>query len=132
MDLTEKLFGQANPPEGRKYDFRRAEAWLGRSGRGIGISWYAAGVGFGEVYFEVGPEGQVHIDTEMMSDEFVKELLCHMVEKATKDDQPKAWKTVNDYWQEGRAAEKGEMNPYLEADLAYKYWQEGYASNQKP
>lgn len=129
-NFLDKLFGTANPPPGKKYDFQYAEAWLGRSLRGFGIAWGAAGIGFGEVYFEIGPKGEVHIDTEMMNDEFVKELLCFLVDNATKDDEEKNWKTVDDYWQEGRAAEEGAENPYTD-ELGRKYWQKGYKSRRE-
>lgn len=127
--LSEKLFGKADPPEGKKYDIVSARTWLGTSGKGFGISWMARGTGFGEIYCEIGPEGQLHIDTECMSDRFLVELFEFLVSKATKDNEEKAWKTVNDYWQEGRAAEKGTENPYgIGGDDSAIFWQRGYDS----
>lgn len=121
----DSIFGKANPPEGKKYDFYRVEAWIGRHQNGFGLSWGANGIGFGDVYFEFGPNGQVHIDTERMSNQFVEELFLFMLSKATKDQEFKDWKTANDYFQEGLAAIRGSECPYKE-EKPKEYWISGY------
>ena len=124
------IFGTANPPEGKKYDFSQVDGWVGRGQNGFGLSWLANGVGFGDVYFEFGPNGQVHIDTEYMSNQFLEELLLFMLSKATKDQESKDWKTGNDYFQEGLAAEKGTECPYKE-EKTKEYWVMGYNSQHE-
>lgn len=125
----EKMFGTANPPPGKTYDFTYASVWGGRSGRGFGVSWSAKGIGFGEIYCEIGPEGQIHIDTEMMNRQFVQELLCYVAEHASLDEEPKNWKTGTEYWQEGRDAALGTENPYSYGNnVAHRNWELGYES----
>ncbi len=127
MNFTE-LFGVANPPPGKTYDFTAAYSWIGTSGRGFGIDWSARGVGFGQVYFAVGPKGELHIDTECMSDLFVTELLAFVVSQATKDNEPKDWKSTNDYWSEGYQSGDDATNPYPEGEHSHVYWQKGQDS----
>lgn len=121
-DILDKAFGTANPPEGKKYDFTHASVWLSK--HCFGIDWAAKGIGFGQVAFEIGPQGQVHIDTEHMSDLFVEELVAFVLSKATRDQQKKDWKTTNDYYQEGAQSDQP-VCPYNEAE-ALKYWTLGY------
>jgi hypothetical protein len=47
-----------------------------------GFQWGAAGVGFGQLYFYTGDDGVVYCDNEMMSKDFVKKILCQMVDDA--------------------------------------------------
>jgi len=121
-DLLDKAFGVANPPDNKKYDLTRASVWMSK--HAFGIDWAANGIGFGQVIFEIGPKGQVHIDTEHMSDQFIEELVLYVLSNATKDQQKKDWKTVNDYYQEGAQSDQPEC-PYTDQD-AIKYWTLGY------
>ena len=117
------LFGKANPPAGKKYDF--ADAKVSLNIRGFNISWAARGVGFGQMSFDVGPEGQVHIDTEYMSDQFVNELLEYLVSNSTKDSDPAPFKTSNEIFFEGHDAPEGTKNPYA-SEPECIIWQQGY------
>lgn len=76
--MTKEIFGVANPPLGKKYDFKYAYPIY--SNKGFAIRWGAAGMGFGGVYFHVDKEGKTTVDTECMSKEFVKELLEYFVD----------------------------------------------------
>lgn len=49
---------------------------------GITFSWGRADTGFGQFYFYV-KDKELYCDNEMMSKDFVKEMLCHMVDSAT-------------------------------------------------
>jgi hypothetical protein len=122
----ETFFGKANPPPGKKYEFLQAEVTL--SMRGFNIAWSAKGFGFGNVYFDVGPEGKVHIDSEYMSDQFVKELLEYMVSRSTKDSEPAPFKTSNQIFFEGHNAPKGAENPYKSYPEC-EIWKKGYDTN---
>ena len=120
------IFGKANPPSGKKYDF--AEASVHLDIRGFTITWVAKGLGFGNVHFDVGPDGQVHIDTECMSDQFLNELMEYVVSKSTKDSEPAPFKTISQIFFEGHDAKKGVENPYS-SEPECKIWQQGYDSN---
>ena len=50
------------------------------------FSWSAKGHGFGQVYFYVDKkDGYVHCNNEIMSREFIKEMLCIMVDNCVLD-----------------------------------------------
>jgi hypothetical protein len=49
---------------------------------GISIAWAAKGTGFGNISITEFTTGEVLIDTENMSKEFVKEVLCALIDKA--------------------------------------------------
>jgi predicted aconitase len=49
---------------------------------GISIAWAARGVGFGNMSIIEFSNGEVLIDTENMGKEFVKEVLCALIDKA--------------------------------------------------
>lgn len=53
---------------------------------GFEISWSKNKVGFGSFYFRVRPDGTVGIDNEMMGKNFIKTILCDMVDAAILDD----------------------------------------------
>lgn len=46
---------------------------------GICFNWTAKGVGFGQLYFYT-KDDQVYCDNEMMGKEFIKKMLCKMVD----------------------------------------------------
>ena len=47
------------------------------------INWHSDDLGFGQVTFDYDiNENKLHIDSECMSKEFVKELLCRMVDNS--------------------------------------------------
>jgi hypothetical protein len=48
----------------------------------IRFSWSHQNIGFGELYFYI-EDGELYCDNEMMSKEFVKKLLCQMVDECT-------------------------------------------------
>jgi len=47
----------------------------------FGINWSSNKIGFGTVTLEI-KEGKVFIDSECMSKEFVKKVLCQMVDNS--------------------------------------------------
>ena len=50
----------------------------------IGFSWHAKGIGFGEfVFIWIAEKNRLDMDTECMSKEFIKRMLCQMVDEAT-------------------------------------------------
>lgn len=49
---------------------------------GASFEWSAKGVGFGNFYFYHG-DGKVMCDSETMSKDFVKRMLCQMVDDST-------------------------------------------------
>ena len=49
-----------------------------------GFSWVANGTGFGQFVFKWnGKKERLELDSEMMSKDFVKQMLCQMVDEAT-------------------------------------------------
>lgn len=47
-----------------------------------GFRWSASGIGFGQVYFRYDEDRDViYCDNEMMSKEFIKRILCRMVDE---------------------------------------------------
>lgn len=53
------------------------------------FSWSAKGVGFGQLYFYFKEEDgtpMLHCDNEGMSKEFIKKMLCCMVDEAIMND----------------------------------------------
>ena len=51
----------------------------------ICICWGRPGIGFGEVVFYTDDDGNLKCDNEGMSREFIKEVLCDLVDNATLD-----------------------------------------------
>lgn len=49
---------------------------------GLQVDWQTVSAGFGMLYIYRGKDGKVHIDTENMSAEFVKAVLCKLVDEA--------------------------------------------------
>lgn len=66
-----------------KYEDVETNKAITREGKSqvFGIQWSSSKIGFGTVTIEV-KDGRVHIDSEAMSKEFVKDLLCKMVDKS--------------------------------------------------
>jgi len=52
---------------------------------GISFGWTAKGVGFGEFYFYRNKEGGLVCDNECMSKEFIKKMLCQMIDDCEMD-----------------------------------------------
>jgi len=51
------------------------------------FQWTAKGCGFGEFYFYTKEgDNTIYCDNEMMSKEFVKKMLCEMVDNAVMND----------------------------------------------
>jgi len=51
------------------------------------FSWSAKGFGFGGFHFYTKEnDDTIYCENEMMSKEFVKKMLCHMVDNAVMDD----------------------------------------------
>jgi len=49
----------------------------------VGFSWSKKGIGFGEFVFITDPDtGEIRCDSEAMSKDFVKEMLCKLVDKS--------------------------------------------------
>ena len=53
---------------------------------GFCIRWFVKGTGYGEFTFRYDPDSLWHIDNEYMGKEFIKSVLCAMVDAATLDD----------------------------------------------
>jgi hypothetical protein len=51
----------------------------------ITVGWSARGIGFGSFYF-YPKDGKLHCDNECMSKEFIKRMLCLMVDQCELDD----------------------------------------------
>lgn len=47
------------------------------------INWGRPGIGFGGIYISTDAEGKTVLETESMGKEFVKEVLCQLVDEAT-------------------------------------------------
>ena len=60
-------------------------AVLEHSGSGFMIAWGEPGCGFGQLWF-YNKNGVTRIENEYMSKEFIKRMLCRMVDDATLDD----------------------------------------------
>jgi len=45
----------------------------------VSMNWSAKGAGFGQFYF-YNKDGKMHCDNEMMGREFIKKMLCQMVD----------------------------------------------------
>jgi hypothetical protein len=46
---------------------------------GFGVNWSAKGIGFGQLYFYTD-NGLIYCDNELMDKEFIKQVLCQMVD----------------------------------------------------
>ena len=53
---------------------------------GFCVKWWAHGTGYGEFTFHYDPNNKWHIDNEYMDKEFIKNVLCAMVDSATLED----------------------------------------------
>jgi hypothetical protein len=49
--------------------------------------WGVKGVGFGEIAMYQMPDGRFWFDAEMMSKDFIKQMLCHAVDKSLLDHE---------------------------------------------
>lgn len=50
---------------------------------GFQLNWSKEGVGFGQFYFYTNSDtGRIHCDNEIMGREFIKGILCKMVDEA--------------------------------------------------
>ena len=63
--------------------FDSCETYCEPDGAG-GYSWSKEGVGFGQFYF-YKKDGKLMCSNELMSKEFIKEMLCHMVDSCELD-----------------------------------------------
>lgn len=54
---------------------------------GVQFDWSATGVGFGQFYFYEGDGGKLHCSNETMGKDFIKKMLCQMVDDCVLDDQ---------------------------------------------
>src|SRR5271166_690600 len=53
----------------------------------VGFDWSSKSIGFGQMYFYVDKaDGYVHCDNEGMGREFLKEMLCKMVDNCVLND----------------------------------------------
>ena len=60
----------------------------------VGFDWSSKGIGFGQMYFYVDrTDGYVHCDNEIMSREFLKRMLCLMVDNAVMNDPHRSEET---------------------------------------
>lgn len=50
------------------------------------ILWSVPNVGFGTLHFYKGKDGKIHCGNECMSREFIKKVLCDMVDDLVLDD----------------------------------------------
>jgi hypothetical protein len=53
----------------------------------FGFDWSAKGIGFGQFYFYQDKYGVIHCDNECMSKEFIKRILCSMVDQCELADK---------------------------------------------
>lgn len=49
------------------------------------IDWSVASVGFGQLYFYTDENGTIHCESETMGKEFIKMVLCRMVDDCVVD-----------------------------------------------
>ena len=54
--------------------------------RSMYVNWSVSGVGFGQFRFYTGDDGKIHIDNETMNKDFIKRVLCMVVDEAILDD----------------------------------------------
>lgn len=55
---------------------------------GVQFSWMAKDIGFGSMYFYISEkDGMVHCNNEYMSKDFLKRMLCKMVDDCVLDDK---------------------------------------------
>ena len=52
----------------------------------VTFNWEAKGVGFGQMEFHVGEDGYVHCYNEIMGREFLKKMLCQMIDNAVMEE----------------------------------------------
>lgn len=73
--------------EGSKYEFTHVtmSEVIEQSQPGILFNWGAKGVGFGQVAL-VHHDGELYIDDECMSKEFIKEMFGHLVDEYYKKE----------------------------------------------
>lgn len=53
------------------------------------LQWSAKAIGFGETYISVEKDGIITINNEMMSKNFLKQMLCKMIDDAVLLDEVK-------------------------------------------
>jgi hypothetical protein len=76
----------AHPPHGIRKWFAKMEDHCVLIG-GFTVAWEAKDIGFGQFYFykdEV--DGKVHCGNEIMSRDFIKKMLCKMVDECILDE----------------------------------------------
>ncbi len=57
------------------------------------FEWTAKGIGFGSFTFYLKPDGKLHCDNETMGKDFIKKMLCKMVDECVLDHpEPKEGK----------------------------------------
>lgn len=49
------------------------------------FTWTAKGIGFGYLRFYLGKDGIIHCDSESMNKQFIKNMLCKMVDDCVFD-----------------------------------------------
>lgn len=68
----------------KEYNFVYADcrAFINEEYRGMVVEWGCEGIGFGELTMCFDEKGEVTMDTEGMSNEFVKALLNYVVDQS--------------------------------------------------
>jgi len=61
--------------------------------KNVEFEWSAKGCGFGRMNFYIGDDGYVHCGNEIMGREFLKKMLCLMVDNCVLDE-PGQWDEV--------------------------------------
>jgi hypothetical protein len=51
------------------------------------VCWSRNGIGFGSFYVYKDEDGVLHVDNECMSREFVKGVMCKLIDNAVFDDE---------------------------------------------
>jgi hypothetical protein len=62
---------------GNLYRIDAVEALSGH----LTLNWSAAGTGFGQLYFHVGKDGKLHVDSECMGRHFLRSVLLRMADE---------------------------------------------------
>ena len=80
-EITHKdLFGKPGPMEIGDVEFFKHE-----TATGLHIEWGKGGVGFGSIAIIIRGDGEMHIDTERMSRDFIKEVFSALIDKLPTD-----------------------------------------------
>jgi len=52
----------------------------------FGLNWSSKGIGFGQFYF-YNKDGKIFCSNEFMSKDFIKKVLCQMIDECELEDQ---------------------------------------------